>query len=140
MPYDGDECLIWPYSTKGHGYAVFKVDGKQCMVTRFICEKEHGPPPTAKHQAAHSCGKGHLACVTKRHLSWKTPAENSADRNIHGTDNRGEKNGSAKLTEPDVDKIRSLKGAMSQRAIARLFGVTPPTIGSIHRGKAWSQP
>ncbi|MBZ9922605.1 hypothetical protein LB579_33660, partial [Mesorhizobium sp. BR1-1-7] len=23
-------------------------------------------------QAAHSCGKGHLGCAAKRHLSWKT--------------------------------------------------------------------
>lgn len=137
FPYDKDECLIWPYSTMGRGYAVFKVEGRQTLVSRFICEEEHGPAPTPEHEAAHSCGKGHLGCVTKRHLSWKTPSGNQLDRIRHGTSNRGERNGSSKLTVQDIRQIRSLRGTMPQRDIGLLFGVNQSAIAAIQTGRRW---
>lgn len=82
VPYDGDECLIWPYARTPAGYGV--LDGHKIkVVSRRLCEEAYGPPPTPKHHAAHSCGNGHLGCVTRRHLSWKTPKENGADRIAH---------------------------------------------------------
>lgn len=81
MAYDGDECRAWPLAKDPQGYGRF--GGKH--VHRRVCEEANGPAPTPKHEAAHSCGGGHLACCTKRHLSWKTPKENQADRIIHGT-------------------------------------------------------
>lgn len=85
LTYDGDECLFWPFGKDGHGYAEAKVDGRMVSVHRFVCQKAHGDPPSTGLDAAHSCGKGHLACVTKQHLSWKARAENEADKLIHGT-------------------------------------------------------
>lgn len=80
LAYEGDDCLAWPFCRDRNGYG--KMGGK--IVSRLVCEKEHGPPPTPAHEAAHSCGKGHEACVAKRHLSWKTRAENASERVIHG--------------------------------------------------------
>lgn len=136
LPYDGDECLIWPYGSSS-GYGEMTKDGKEGYVHRFVCEDEYGPPPTPEHQAAHSCGNGHIGCVTKRHLSWKTPKENQADRLIHGTGGRGEKHSQAKLTEEQVIEIRGYKGAEPKCVIAKRYGVTPRTISDIHRGKRW---
>jgi hypothetical protein len=59
------------------------------------------------------------------------------DRLIHGTHNRGERQGSHKLTEADVHKIRSLSGRLSQTAIANRFGIDPSTVNNIHSGKRW---
>lgn len=133
----GDDCLIWPYSHKGNGYGQIRRDGKTMFAHRLVCEAAHGPPPTQRHEAAHSCGNGHRGCVNPRHLSWKTPAENSADRVSHGVHNKGSHNAGAKLTEADVVKIMALNGRIRQLDVARFFGVSPSTIRRIWLGLGW---
>lgn len=89
LPYTGSDCLIWPFNTDGHGYGTLNRKGnKQLKAHRVICELVHGSPPTATHQAAHSCGKGHLRCVNPHHLRWATRVENAADKILHGTNRR----------------------------------------------------
>ncbi len=97
MQYDGDECLIWPFGCDSGGYAKLWRDGQMQTVSRIVCELLYGKPVN-RMDAAHSCGCGHLACVAKRHISWKTVADNSADRVIHGTHIWGERHGASKLT------------------------------------------
>lgn len=138
LPYDGDDCLTWPFTDRGTGYGRIRLDGREVSVNRIICEAEHGPPPTPKHEATHSCGNGHLGCVTKRHLRWGTHAENMADKLIHDTNTRGERHGAAKLTTDDVREIRSLLGSMPQTAIAKQFGVTRGAVKGIARGHNWA--
>jgi hypothetical protein len=106
-------------------------------VHRLVCEYVNGAAPTPRHHAAHSCGNGHLGCVTPRHLSWKTPSENADDKLVHGTAQRGEKHAHAKLTENQVRIIRELKGTASQTTLAERFGVSPTTIGQIHNRRVW---
>jgi hypothetical protein len=137
LKYDGDECLKWPYAT-GAGYGRIMIGSKLESVHRMACEEENGPPPTPEHEAAHSCGNGHLGCVTKRHLSWKTSAENQADRIVHGTDMRGERHVNAKLTEKEVREIIALKGKERQEDTAQRYGVKQAHISSIQVGRSWS--
>lgn len=87
LPYDGDECLLWPYAALSSGYATLHLNGRAQIVSRLVCEETYGPPPTRHHEAAHRCGKGHLGCVTRSHLRWATPTENQADKLLSGTDN-----------------------------------------------------
>jgi hypothetical protein len=134
LAYDGNECLIWPYARIKAGYAQL---GGGKYVHRLACEELYGPPPTPEHEAAHSCGNGHLGCVAKRHLSWKTHAENMADKLIHGTHNRGERQGRSKLTEANVREIRQLNGIFLDREIAAIFGVSRGTINDIMRRTTW---
>lgn len=136
LAYDGDECLIWPYA-KANGYGVLTRDGKTRRAHRLVCEEINGPPPTPKHDAAHSCGKGHLACVTKGHLFWKTRAENQADRIRHGTSNRGERHGMAKLTEAEAREIRAIRSAETNTTIAARYGISHRTVSDIQTGKSW---
>jgi len=138
LPYKGGECLIWPFGRVSDGRGSLRVDGRPVIASRYICTLVHGPAPSRKHQASHSCGNGHLACVTPGHLSWKTPTENNADKFIHGTISRGERHGKAKLTEQQVREIRGLKRLRSQREMARVYGVSKGTISSIHRGISWA--
>lgn len=138
IPYEGDECLIWPYNRGSKGYARVKRKGRPIILSRILCEDIHGPPPTPEHEAAHSCGRGQLGCVTKGHLSWKTSAENAADRLTHGTHRRGERCLQSKLTETQAKEILNLKGEEPQRSLAKRFGVANSTVAAIHNGTNWS--
>lgn len=138
LPYDGDECLFWPYNRNNMGYGQIWKDGRYGVVSRFLCEDTRGAPPSPKHHAAHSCGNGHLGCVTKRHLRWATPKENNADKLVHGTAVRGEQSNLSKLTESDVRAIRALRGEMSQKDIAAKFGITYGGVWEIQTRKTWS--
>lgn len=137
LSYHGTECLIWPFA-RSSGYAVMGLAGKVETVSRLVCTEVHGPPPTPAHQAAHSCGNGHLGCVSRRHLSWKTPAGNQADRLVHDTHRRGERHVGVKLSEADAKEITKLKGAKSQREIAKQFNVSRTAVRLIHEGKNWA--
>lgn len=139
LPYQSDDCLTWPYSKSGEGYALVESNGRTNHVHRLACGKVNGPPPTPKHQAAHSCGKGSLGCVNPRHLSWKTQSENERDKLRHGTHNRGERHGMAKLNADTVREIRALEGNLSKRKMAAKFGVSHRTIGNILAGRSWGR-
>lgn len=136
--HTGDECLIWPFANNGEGYGKVWVDGRRTGSHRYVCELVNGPPPTAEHEAAHSCGRGHIGCISPGHLSWKTSAENKADKLIHGTHNRGERNGRVKLTEAEAREILALKGTESQLDLAKRFCVSFQTVSHIHTGRSWA--
>lgn len=137
LPYQGQGCLIWPHGKSGSGAALLYQDDGMKIVARIVCEVEHGPAPSSDHEAAHECGNGHLGCVARRHLSWKTHAENMADMVVHQTSTRGVKNAMSKLSEESVLAIRSLKGKMLQKEIAELYGVSKVTVHRILRGERW---
>lgn len=134
LNYYGSECLLWPFGRNTYGYAVM---GKR-IVSRLVCEEEYGPPPSPRQDAAHSCGKGHLGCVSRSHLRWDTRAGNLADKIAHGTQPRGEWCNLAKLTENGVREIRRLAGSETQRSIAARFGIDQSTVSDIVRRKSWA--
>lgn len=135
--YEGDDCLIWPFKRLKNGYGQIRINQKQFIASRFICELAHGAPPESKMQAAHSCGNGHLGCVNPRHLRWATAKENAQDCVAHGTKRIGETHGNAKLSDADVIYIRSVHGAKTQAELAAHFGVHYKTISDIQRRKIW---
>lgn len=134
--YEGDDCLTWPYATiKGYGNVFWR--GKNRIAARVVCEHANGPAPSGAHHAAHSCGRGHLGCVAKHHLSWKSPLENNADKAVHGTNTVGEKSSLSKLTSEQVCEIRQLAKLIPQKDIAPIFGVAASNISMIVSGKTW---
>jgi hypothetical protein len=134
----GEDCLMWPYSKGDHGYGkLTAADGKRVGAHRYVCQLVRGDPPTPEHEAAHSCGQGHIGCVNPHHLEWKTHTENEADKRAHGTHTRGERSARAKLTEQQVIDIVDLRGVESQTKLAKRFGVSPGTVADIHCGKKW---
>lgn len=137
LTYEGDDCLKWPYATKG-GYGKMVADGKQWLVSRKVCTIVHGPAPTPEHEAAHSCGQGHEGCCTKGHLSWKTPVQNAADKLIHGTSPRGENCGTVKLTEAAAREVLRLKGKMLHKEIASRFGISRQQVDRIINRQRWA--
>jgi hypothetical protein len=140
VPYEGDECLLWPYGRNDSGYGHFQYQGRGQIVSRVLCEEANGPPPTPKHQAAHTCGRGHEGCVTRRHLAWKTAKDNQQDLYIHGTIRRGERNHNTKLTAENVAEIRRLhaRGVTNKSALGRQFGVSDVAIHAVLSGRTWA--
>lgn len=134
LPYDGDDCLLWPFSRAGNGYAM--LNGK--VVSRLVCKEHRGPPPTNKHEAAHTCGKGSEGCVSRHHVRWATPIENAADKIGHGTSARGEQSWTAKITENDVREIRALTGLVLQRELAEKYNITQSTVSNVQTRRSWA--
>lgn len=135
---DTDDCIAWPYSKGARGYGVWIVEGERHFAHRRICKLAHGEPPTPKHQAAHSCGNGHLGCVNPKHLRWATAAENATDKKLHGREVIGVDVHTAKLNEEKVQQIRKRLSAGEAFAhIALDFGVTRVAIADIAHGRNW---
>lgn len=132
-----DACLIWPFARKKNGYGTVPKDRRPAVASREMCRLAHGEPPTQKHEAAHSCGNGHLGCVNPKHLSWKTHVENAADMIEHGTRQMGQDNPSSKITEDDVRHIRQLYVTMSCAEIGGIFGLSASNIWLIATNKTW---
>ena len=57
--------------------------GRTIRVNRLVCETFQGMAPTSKHHAAHL--DGNKDNNRNDNLNWKTPAENDADKDRHGT-------------------------------------------------------
>ena len=130
-------CVIWPYSRGKDGRGQVTVRGVNHKAARYICRLAHGEPPTPKHEAAHSCGKGHEGCVNPLHLSWKTRKENEQDKWVHGTRLFGSACPQARLTEDLVSEIRSLGGVMYHKDIAARYGISRRYVGQILSGEVW---
>jgi hypothetical protein len=139
ITFNGDACLIWPYTRNKAGYATTAGSGHPTrLVHRVVCENVHGLPPSPDHQVAHSCGKGHEGCVNPRHLRWATRLENDADKIIHGTRASGERHGAAKISDADVRDIRRLALTIPQKVIAKRYGISRAGVCLIVARKTWA--
>lgn len=101
----------------------------------LVAEAFVGQRPAGAH-IAH--GNGVPTDNRAVNLRYDTPAGNAADRVAHGTDCRGERCGTHKLTEAEVTQIRTLYDAgVKQSELAQKFGVVQQTISKITRGDHW---
>ena len=128
--YEGDDCIIWPFSCCTPGYGHFQYQKKRTLAHRFMCEQKNGPAPDG-YLAAHSCGN--RRCVNPNHLSWKDHSGNQLDRTTHG--NRAMRRN--KLTPNQIRQIRGLKGIETSVQTAAKYGVTESNIRLIQDGKTW---
>ena len=129
----GDDCIVWPYGkfsvTRGYG-AIWR--GGRAQPAHRLALLSISEPPTPKHEAAHGPCHNRL-CVNPRHLSWKTRAENEADKMRDGTDANGEASWSCKLTTIQVAEIREryATGQHTHRSLAAEYGVSHTLIWHI---------
>lgn len=71
-------------------------------------------------------------------LQWGTKTENMRDKQLHGTQPRGETAGTAKLTDSQVYEMRDLAGSMSYREMGRRFGVSHTAARRAVLGIKWN--
>lgn len=69
-------------------------------------------------------------------LRWGTPKENMADTLLHGTRNRGARNGHAKLSDAQVLAIR--EDTRPQPVIAKEYGLCQQSVSLIKLRKNWA--
>lgn len=127
--HNGDECLLWPFPAP-NGYGVVGYFGATHYAHRLMCELAHGKPADDALEAAHECGNSR--CVNPKHLAWKTPSANQADRAQHGTKSFGRR---GKVTFQQAQDIRAMRGVHTQEEIAALYGITRSNVSHIQRGK-----
>ena len=135
---DKRECLTWPFAIATGGYGSVQYKDRMRSVHDLVCRKTHGRPPTKKHQACHSCGNGHEACVNPHHVYWGTAKDNARDRSEHGTTARGESCGLSLLVDREVRSILRLrKSGWTYVELLCKLNVNKVTIGDIVRGRTW---
>lgn len=141
MNYAANDCLPWPYARNASGYGNVFVDGITTTASRFLCQRTLGQPPSPEHEAAHSCGNGHLGCVNPKHLRWATVQENQMEAVEH-LNRFGDRTHQHKITNDQVRQIREAYApSMSRGQIVRLrkqqakeFDTTYSYIKMIHLG------
>jgi hypothetical protein len=123
-----------------HGYLCVRLTigetRKSYMVHKLVAEAFHGTKPVG-------CEIRHLDGNKTNNradnLAYGTKKDNAADRDAHGRTARGSQNGASKLDKASVITIKSLLAyGLSQRAIAREFGVHQTSIHRIASGEAWN--
>jgi len=102
------------------------------VLLAFVGEKPEGM------EACHDDGKPPNNRLSN--LRWDTSAANQADRIQHGTSNRGERNGTAKLTESEVREIRKVyaEGGVSYAKLGETYGVHKMTVAQIITRRTWT--
>lgn len=123
----------------GYGYVDLSRGDRKTrrLVHQLVAEAFLPPRPSLGHHPNH-LDTDKLNNHPKN-LEWATLAENTAHARANGliAPLRGERNGRAKLTKEQVAEIRSLRGRVGTREIAKRFGVARSMVQRIHQGRAW---
>ena len=133
-PLLGTRCWTWIGAKTKFGYGVAWMGGMTTSAQRVAWYIEKGEWPM--HNACHVCDNP--SCVRLTHLFDGDDIANMQDMKNKNRSLKGSNANSAKLTEVKVVEIRSKYNAGStQRALAKEYGVTQPTIGYAVRGDTW---
>jgi hypothetical protein len=122
----------------GYQSVSFSRDGEKFrfQIHRLVLTAFVGPCPEGM-ECRHL--DGHPSNNVLENLCWGNRVEQAADRRLHGTVNRGARNGHAKLTESDVTEIRRLAASgLTGREIGPMFGVRQQSISRIVNGQRWA--
>jgi hypothetical protein len=142
---DGEIISIWSNlkvlsgGTDKDGYRKFVlIDdfGARRYVRRasLVCTAFNGPRPK-NHNVRHLDGT--RTNDSAANLAWGTQAENCRDKQLHGTEQRGVKNGNAKITEETARKIINASNLPTNK-IVEMLGVPKGIVNNIKYGKAWA--
>lgn len=134
-----ESCWEWKGTINNHGYGKLQFGKKAIQAHRLSYMIHYGPIP-ATMCVCHRCDN--TKCVNPHHLFLGTDLDNSRDRDEKGrtksTFPGGTMHPGAKLTEDDINTIRSLgANGLSRVEIAAQFGVSSTTISRILRGESY---
>ena len=133
-------CWVWKLSLDAQGYGQAVVNYERIKAHRLSYRAFVGPL-TKGFGILHHCDNP--ACCNPKHLYEGTQARNMLDAKERGRMqgiHAGEGTNTAKLTWPDVDRIREeAKQGHPLVAIAKEYGMHSTTIGSLVAGKTWKE-
>ena len=130
---DGDDCWMWLATKTVGGYGQMRIGKVFQLAHRISYEVHIGEIPRGLYVLHHCDVRG---CVNPSHLFVGTQSDNIKDAMRKGRIARGERSGTSKLTEQQVEQIRAHTG--TQREIAKLMGVWQGCISSIKSGRRWA--
>ena len=138
---DGN-CLLWTGCVNHKGYGRVLVGGKNCYAHRVVWSAYYGEIPKGK-MICHKCDNP--LCVNIKHLYLGDQNTNSADMVRRGRAKNGsatvrhEKHPNARLTYPEVEKIRLLyaRGGVTQQELSDEFKISRGQIWRIVSGRSW---
>lgn len=136
--YKGRLLTPSPCNTLGHRVVNLRGGSKilRCYVHRLVLGAFVGECP-AGQEVRHLDGVASNNHLTN--LAYGTPAQNTADKQKHGTVPKGASHSAAKLSEQDVLHIHSqLAEGCRQKDLAAFYGVTRTAIAAIQQGRAWA--
>lgn len=131
------DCWVWK-GTLLRGYGVLNLFNKKYAINTsirahrysYILYKGQIPKDLIIRHLCHN-----KKCVNPNHLKAGTYLDNAEDSSKAGHYIKGEIHHRAKLTENKVKIIAN--SSLSNRELAKKYGVTHSAIGSIKRGKIW---
>ena len=136
-----DACWPWTGCRQpkgyGHFYPAWRVN---LYAHRVAWEIANGAPVPAGQHVMHSCDNP--SCCNPAHLSVGTHSDNMRDMVSKGRAARkapaGEAHHNAKLdVETVAEIVRMAKAGVSQRDIAKRFGVVRGTVQHVLKGRSW---
>jgi len=133
-----DSCWNWQGFIGHTGYGIYAINGKNFKAHRISYFLANGRIDD-ELLVLHRCDVG--SCVNPRHLLQGTAKDNSQDAVRKGRNTKifGEQNGNHKLTKRQVKDIRRMcrDRVMSQKSIAKHFGVYESTVYYIAKDEQW---
>lgn len=128
-------CWIWRKAKNDHGYGIVRRQGRALRAHRWSYELTIGVQLSSTTVLMHSCDTP--ACVNPSHLSPGTHQENVEDKVRKQRHRHHDKHPHAKLNSAEVAEIRKMAGEITQRALAKRYGVAQPTISAIVNYQTW---
>jgi hypothetical protein len=134
-----DDCWEWKSPTSSKGYGRYTVGGKTIYAHRIAWELTHGSIPKGLF-VCHHCDN--RKCINPNHMFLGTNQDNVDDMVNKGRNfiPKGEKQGSAKLTEEQVMEIRRLYTTLectSREILGKLYNVSSRQISAIINREYW---
>lgn len=128
--------MNWDGARTAAGYPIFTdFERRKVYAHRWLVEQLLGRSLDRDQHVMHACDNP--SCVNPLHLSVGTCAENERDKVRKGRQARGEGHGRKRLSDDAVREMRSLRGAMSQSALGRKFGISQAHVSKVLMGDAW---
>jgi hypothetical protein len=124
------------------GYVGVTLRGKTHLVHALVLEAFVGARP-GHSRKIHAChNDGNPKNNYSENLRWATVSENHADKLLHGTDFRGERNPAVRLSQSQVNEIKECLKVAKWGDVSRLaaeYGVDQTTISDIKTGRSWGE-
>ena len=124
-------CWLWRGPKGRAGYGAYRIKRRMHFAHRLAWAEVHGPIPSGLF-VCHHCDNP--PCVNPAHLFIGTQKDNRRDCTAKGRNpgNKTKRGWRLVLSDRQVEEIKALKGILSQRQLARNYGVSPMAIRAIH--------
>lgn len=134
-----EKWLAHGIKTRGHHQVrLYNSEGvTDFLVHDLVLRTFRGPPPSSEHLCSHWNDDKDNNRLSN--LSWATHLENAERRRVNSTYNKGESNGSSKLTNLQAEeaRVRRQAGELVQD-LAEEYGVHETIMRNLLKGRSYS--